>query len=225
MKPPVAATAVTAQPDMLKISWSDGTAGEFASIWLRDNLPEDRDPHSGQRLVDVMDIPSDPHIGSASLTNGTLNVDWINERRRSSFDLAWLYECATGGARGPELQSRLWLEGARLAPRRDFCVLTFDALQSDAERPARLADSATAGWHRLSQRRPTPESCDPRSHRSHRLRAGNQLWPRLRCARGAATGESCVLRSRTWLAHRQSLPRASPGLPGPAYADCRTRWR
>ena len=132
MKPPVAATAVTAQPDMLKISWSDGTAGEFASIWLRDNLPEDRDSHSGQRLVDVMDIPSDPHIGSASLSNGTLNVDWINERRRSSFDLAWLYECATGGARGPELRPRLWLEGARLAPRRDFCVLTFDALQSDA---------------------------------------------------------------------------------------------
>ena len=39
MKPPVAATAVTAQPDMLKISWSDGTAGEFASISRRTAIP------------------------------------------------------------------------------------------------------------------------------------------------------------------------------------------
>jgi alpha-ketoglutarate-dependent taurine dioxygenase len=132
MKPTIAATAVSAQPAALKISWSDGTAGEFASIWLRDNLPEDRDRHSGQRLVDVMDIPKDPHIRAASLTNGTVNVEWTDEEMRSSFDLAWLYECATGGARRPELQTRLWLEGAKLTPQRNFCVLTMESLQSDA---------------------------------------------------------------------------------------------
>ena len=55
----VVATGVTSQPASITVAWSDGTAGEFASIWLRDNLPEDRDRHSGQRLVDVMDIPVD----------------------------------------------------------------------------------------------------------------------------------------------------------------------
>jgi hypothetical protein len=45
------------QPDLLGIEWADGTLSEFASPWLRDNLREDRDPHSGQRLVDIADLP------------------------------------------------------------------------------------------------------------------------------------------------------------------------
>ena len=48
------------KPDMLSIEWADGTLSEFASLWLRDNLREDRDPHSGQRLVDIADLPEDP---------------------------------------------------------------------------------------------------------------------------------------------------------------------
>ncbi len=138
MKPIAVATAVTAQPAALRISWSDGIQGDFASIWLRDNLPEDRDSHSGQRLVDVMDIPADPHIRSASLTNGTVNVQWANEARQSSFELAWLYECATGGAQRPELQTRMWLDGATLTPAQDFCTLDFAAMGSDA--------SGRLGW-------------------------------------------------------------------------------
>ena len=130
MNATVAATAVTAQPGTLRISWSDGTKGEFASVWLRDNLPEDRDRHSGQRLIDVMDIPMDPRIRSASLSNGTVNVDWADEQRTTSFDIAWLYECAAGGMRRPELQRHLWLEGATLSPQSDFCTLTFETLQS-----------------------------------------------------------------------------------------------
>ena len=49
-------------PDMLGIEWADGTMSEFASLWLRDNLREDRDPHSGQRLIDIADLPEDPKI-------------------------------------------------------------------------------------------------------------------------------------------------------------------
>ena len=132
MKSTVAATAVTTQPATLTVSWNDGTAGEFASVWLRDNLPEDRDQHSGQRLIDVMDIPPAPRIRSASLTDGAVSVDWDGESRTSSFQLGWLYECATGGAPRPELATRLWLQGATLAPQRDFGWLTYSALQSDA---------------------------------------------------------------------------------------------
>jgi hypothetical protein len=53
-------------PDMLGIEWADGTLSEFASLWLRDNLREDRDPHSGQRLIDIADLPEDPKIRSAT---------------------------------------------------------------------------------------------------------------------------------------------------------------
>ena len=67
MKPTAIATGLTALPASLRVTWNDGTAGEFASIWLRDNLPEDRDAHSGQRLVDVMDVPAEPRIQSARL--------------------------------------------------------------------------------------------------------------------------------------------------------------
>ena len=137
MKSMVVATGVTTQPASITIAWSDGTAGEFASVWLRDNLPEDRDRHSGQRLIDVMDIPPAPRIRSASLTRGAVDVDWLDEPRRSSFDLRWLYECATGSPQRPELQPRLWLEGAARAPQRDFGWLTFQELQSDSG--ARLA--------------------------------------------------------------------------------------
>jgi gamma-butyrobetaine dioxygenase len=131
MKATVAATGVTTRPASITVAWSDGTAGEFASVWLRDNLPEDRDRHSGQRLIDVMDIPEEPRIRSASLANGAVEVDWVDEPRRSSFDLRWLYECVNGGTQRPELQIRLWLDGSARVPQRDFGWLAFPELQSD----------------------------------------------------------------------------------------------
>jgi gamma-butyrobetaine dioxygenase len=131
MKATVAATGVTTRPASITVAWSDGTAGEFASVWLRDNLPEDRDRHSGQGLIDVMDIPEEPRIRSASLANGAVEVDWVDEPRRSSFDLRWLYECVNGGTQRPELQIRLWLDGSARVPQRDFGWLAFPELQSD----------------------------------------------------------------------------------------------
>ena len=54
----------------------------------------------------------------------------MDEPRRSSFDLRWLYEHATGGRVRPELQTRLWLEGAARVPQRDFGWLTFPEFSS-----------------------------------------------------------------------------------------------
>ena len=54
-----------------RIEWTDGTLSEFASLWLRDNVREDRDPHSGQRLIDIADLPEDPRIRSATAQGGT----------------------------------------------------------------------------------------------------------------------------------------------------------
>ena len=126
-----AATALTAQPALLTVRWSDGTVGEFASIWLRDNLPEDRDPHSGQRLIDVADLPSNPRIGSASLQGDCASIRWQDEPRTSTLPLAWLYDFAAGRRDRPELQRRIWLDGATLSAQRDFAWLAWAQLQAD----------------------------------------------------------------------------------------------
>jgi alpha-ketoglutarate-dependent taurine dioxygenase len=107
--------------DLLSIEWADGTLGEFASLWLRDNLREDRDPHSGQRLIDIADLPENPRIRSAVTHERTVNVEWEAESRCASFELEWLLAHAANRSPGrPEFTPRRWLEGAGLDAARDF---------------------------------------------------------------------------------------------------------
>ena len=121
MPDPSAATRVTAAPDALTIEWAEGGASEFASLWLRDNRPEDRDAHSGQRLTDIADLPERPRIRSAVRHDGTVRIEWEGESRAASYDLAWLASHAHGrSSKRPEQQVRLWLEGATLDAGRDF---------------------------------------------------------------------------------------------------------
>ena len=58
------AATIFSRPDTLGVEWADGSTDEFASIWLYDNAPGHRDPHSGQRLVDIADLP-EQQIGRA----------------------------------------------------------------------------------------------------------------------------------------------------------------
>ena len=136
MKAPVA-TGVSAQGESLAVKWSDGTSSEFASIWLRDNLPEDRDQHSGQRLIDVADLPRDPRVRSAAIAGAELSVAWQDEPGASSFALDWLYERAAGHPTRPERRVRRWPDGTALDAQRDFADLSWPAMRTDAR--ARLA--------------------------------------------------------------------------------------
>lgn len=112
---------VTAAPHVLTIEWADGGMSEFASLWLRDNRTEDRDAYSGQRLVDIADLPDRPRIRSAVTEGGKVHIEWEGEPRAVSFDLTWLAAHACDrGPRRPELTVRRWLEGARLDAGRDF---------------------------------------------------------------------------------------------------------
>jgi gamma-butyrobetaine dioxygenase len=130
---------LSAAPDMLTIEWADGRTSEFASLWLRDNRPEDRDAHSGQRLVDIADLPEQPRIRSAVTQDEQVRIEWDSESRAVSFGLDWLAAHAFGrSTRAPELQVRHWLEGAGLDARRDFACMSLE--QARAEPPARL------GW-------------------------------------------------------------------------------
>jgi alpha-ketoglutarate-dependent taurine dioxygenase len=119
-------------PDMLSIEWADGTLSEFASLWLRDNLREDRDPHSGQRLIDIADLPEDPKIRSAVAADGAVKVEWDAESRSASFEFEWLLAHASNrSAARPEFAPKRWLEGSRLDAARDFAWAAFAEAQSD----------------------------------------------------------------------------------------------
>jgi gamma-butyrobetaine dioxygenase len=138
MSDAAAIARVWSLPDMLKIEWADGTGGEFASLWLRDNLREDRDPHSGQRLVDIADLPEDPKIRSAVARDGAVNIEWESESRSAAFELEWLRGYAANGPGGrPQFAPKLWLEGARLDAARDFAWASFSAAQGNRSLRAR----------------------------------------------------------------------------------------
>jgi alpha-ketoglutarate-dependent taurine dioxygenase len=135
---PASVRGVSATPEMLRVEWSSGAVSEFPSLWLRDNLREDRDPRNGQRLVDVTDLPEDPRIRAARSANGSVLIEWQSETQPASFDLAWLAARAAGvAAERPELVRRLWLEGSELVPERDFASLALAAARTDPR--ARLA--------------------------------------------------------------------------------------
>jgi alpha-ketoglutarate-dependent taurine dioxygenase len=132
------ARRVSAAPEALTIEWAGGGVSEFASLWLLDNRAEDRDPHSGQRLIDIADLPEAPRIRSAVTRDGTVRIEWEGEPRAASFELGWLAARANERAeRAPQEQRRLWLEGATLDARRDFAWVSLGELR--ASPPARLA--------------------------------------------------------------------------------------
>jgi alpha-ketoglutarate-dependent taurine dioxygenase len=128
----VIAARVSATPEALTIEWQAGGASEFASLWLRDNVREDRDPTSGQRLVDIVDLPAAPRIRAIRSDSGRVHIEWEGEARSAAFELGWLAAQAAGAAaQRPELRSRLWLEGARLDPQRDFAWVELAAARSE----------------------------------------------------------------------------------------------
>jgi gamma-butyrobetaine dioxygenase len=115
------AKRVWSAPERLNIEWQDGTSSEYASLWLRDNVRGDRDPHSGQRLVDVADLPAEPRIKSAAAHNGAVKLEWEAESSPASFELQWLLAHASNRpGRRLAFGPKHWLEGHRLNAARDF---------------------------------------------------------------------------------------------------------
>lgn len=88
--------------EALELSWKDGSRARFHAIWLRDNAldPETRSEINGQRLITLLDIPSNTHIVDASLTSeGDLSVMIAPEMKRIFFQSAWLKRNAYDHAR------------------------------------------------------------------------------------------------------------------------------
>ena len=126
-------------PETLSIEWADGNVSEYSSVWLRDNLAEDRDAHSGQRLIDIADVPERPRIRSAVREEDGVRIHWEEEAQPASFSFAWLAAHATGRApRRPELLLQPWLEGGTLEARHDFAWASLTALHTPGVRLAWL---------------------------------------------------------------------------------------
>jgi alpha-ketoglutarate-dependent taurine dioxygenase len=120
-------------PERLTIEWADGAVAEFAGVWLRDNLPEDRDPHSGQRLVDIADLPARPLIRSASVVGDTVRIEWESETAAATFAVAWLAAQTAGdAAERLERLTATWLHGAAMHAVHDFAWASLAELRSDA---------------------------------------------------------------------------------------------
>ncbi len=131
MQSPEIAT-LSCSPERLTVEWTDGARSEFASLWLRDNLPEDRDLHSGQRLIDIMDVPERSLLRSAALEDGAVRIEWQAEPRAAKFSVQWLAAHAFGREAGrPELKVVTWLEGATMNAQRDFAWASVGALGTD----------------------------------------------------------------------------------------------
>jgi gamma-butyrobetaine dioxygenase len=129
MKPRRALSQVSSTPDSLTLEWTTGETAEFASLWLRDNRADDRDPHSGQRLVDIADLPERPVIRSAAALQGSVHVEW-DDASAATFELDWLAARALDrNLAAPERQVRAWRNGAALSPRHDFARTTLDELR------------------------------------------------------------------------------------------------
>ncbi len=122
---------------IVTVFWDDGVRGEFAQVWLRDNVPHDRDSSSGQRFTDVADLVLNERIVSATLNDGDLRLVWDDGRTVATFGTDWLREYAGVLGDRPERTARLWLDVPALDARSHFAWQTLDAIGRDPS--ARLA--------------------------------------------------------------------------------------
>ena len=131
-------------PTVLALEWADGRRVELASVWLRDNASGDRDPHNGQRLVDIADLPPAPRIRQAAVDGTAVRVQWEEEAGEAAFDLGWLARqaaaIATAGPRtgeGAQGRPRPWRDGAQLDARRDLAWASLATARGDSRALAR----------------------------------------------------------------------------------------
>jgi gamma-butyrobetaine dioxygenase len=156
MNIPATLEGVQASPDSLTLQWADGRSTEFAAIWLRDNQSEQRDAHSGQRLVDIADFPAAPTIRAASLHAGVVQVHWEHEPHTATFEVGWL--AAQADTPFEQVPMQAWVGGA-LDALRDFAWVGLrQAKENTAERSRWLTRLLTNGIAFLSEVPATDEA-------------------------------------------------------------------
>ncbi len=77
----------------IKVTWNDKSTARFHAVWLRDNSldPDTRNASNGQRLISVLDIPSDIAVTETSITpDGALSILIAPEMKKLIFPADWL---------------------------------------------------------------------------------------------------------------------------------------
>jgi gamma-butyrobetaine dioxygenase len=94
-------------------------------LWLRDNDPANRDPGTGQRLIDVADLPVETEIARAVPAGTVLRVFWT-DGAIASFPMSWLFgesravdtlaSCRLWRASDPDVLARFSYPEIRTSP-------------------------------------------------------------------------------------------------------------
>lgn len=91
---------------------------ELSAIWLRDSSTDDesRDPVSGQRLFNIVDLPENVRVDDARIVDGALELTFGPDGHRTTFDLATLLDDRTQPLTDARNESKkdLWLRASDL---------------------------------------------------------------------------------------------------------------
>jgi gamma-butyrobetaine dioxygenase len=116
---------------VLRVHWSKGSSNDLSSLWLRDNHPAHCDPNSGQRFLDILDVPVDPLLVAAEVVADHLYVTWQGDTAPVLFNYQWLQRRVELGKARPEVQLRYWLEAQHLDAHSDFQRISLETLRMD----------------------------------------------------------------------------------------------
>jgi gamma-butyrobetaine dioxygenase len=124
------------QPDGIAITWENGHASEYPAIWLLDNDPAHRDSATGQRVIDIADLPLEPLIEHAALQDNYLRLSWLGFAS-STFPVDWLRRNCPCPAHTELRPLRLWTASDQDVLRRfafqdvrDSCAVRFEWLET-----------------------------------------------------------------------------------------------
>jgi Taurine catabolism dioxygenase TauD, TfdA family len=128
--------ALTFLPDLLSVEWSDGQRTDFTSLWLADNDPVHRDAHSGQRLIDVADLPDEPKIHGATVNDAQVRIEWQGGAPSTSVAIAWLASQRQRPAAGSARPVTFWGDAQEMDAHEDFAWLSLQQLRDKDGRAA-----------------------------------------------------------------------------------------
>ena len=117
--PPVDETQVSLVAGGVRLTVGEESL-ELEATWLRDSATdtESRDPVSGQRLFGITDVPAELDVGSATVSDGRLEVVFEPGGHRAAYDVAELLDEVRHGHRDDrnEQGKHLWRSAADLGP-------------------------------------------------------------------------------------------------------------
>ncbi|MFM7028321.1 MAG: TauD/TfdA family dioxygenase [Chakrabartia sp.] len=71
-------SALDVRADLLVVTWNDGSAASYPTIWLRDNCPTGLHPQTHERTLDLLSLADAPTLHSAEVTGDTLRLAYAD---------------------------------------------------------------------------------------------------------------------------------------------------